>query len=142
MRRDPLLRWFNELRNDMLKAVSPPTTMSMHIRHLDSSQLQPLFDNPPPGARSFFIGDSVGGSGWEVERPDGETEKYYVQLPPEVEANITTALHLPEPPTEHLGRHLDDTSICYLVRLYVDYVEQLLRAANSDLSYLAVRGGS
>lgn len=35
----------------------------------------------PPHAKGFSIGDTIGGSGWEVETEVGATEKFYVQLP-------------------------------------------------------------
>ena len=34
------------------------------------------FGPPPPNAKGFFIGDNLGGSGWEVKLPDGSIEKY------------------------------------------------------------------
>ena len=51
------------------------------MQHLDDSEIAALQRNPPLGARVFFIGDHLGGSGWEVELPDGSTGNYYVQLP-------------------------------------------------------------
>jgi len=45
------------------------------------------FGPQPPGATSFFIGDELGGTGWEVSQPDGSTEKYYIDLPEEIGTN-------------------------------------------------------
>jgi hypothetical protein len=83
-----------------------------------------LMANRPPGAKAYFIGDRLGGSGWEIELPDGSVQNYYVKLPPEL--GIQFSLHLPEPPTEHFGKPLADTSIQNLSRLYVDYLSGLV----------------
>lgn len=41
----------------------PPMWSSMYVEHLDTRELQPLMEHPPPGVRSFFMGDQLGGSG-------------------------------------------------------------------------------
>ena len=38
---------------------------------------------PPSGAKAFFVGDQLGGTGWEIELPDKTIEKYYVDFPAE-----------------------------------------------------------
>ncbi len=92
--------------------------------------------NPPPGAQGFFIGDSLGGSGWEIQLPDGSTEKFYVALPPEIAANISTALHLPKAPGTHLGQPISDTSMHILLGLYLDYMDRLIREAETEFASL------
>jgi hypothetical protein len=120
MQGDPLMRFFVALRNQILKEGGPDTTTSMHVGYLDTRDLQPLLANPPSGAGSLFIGDETGGSGWEVHLPDGSIEKYYVQLPDTID--IESQINLPEPPKEHLGKSIADTSTVNLGRLYLDYL--------------------
>ena len=60
--------------------------------------------NPPEGANGFFIGDNLGGSGWEVYLPDGSTEKYYVAMLDEIQSQIQVNLHFPDPPKRHDGQ--------------------------------------
>lgn len=43
----------------------------------------------PANARVFFSGDRLGGVGWEIELPDGQIEKYYVQLPDDLPAGVS-----------------------------------------------------
>jgi hypothetical protein len=130
MANDELLKYFYSLRSVILKQGSmPPVGSSMYIEHLDSQELQPLMENPPPGARSFFIGDRLGGSGWEVELPDGGVEKYYVALPGDLK--VTTTLHFDQPPATHAGQSLEDTSIEALARHYVEYLRRLVREATA-----------
>jgi hypothetical protein len=77
---DPVMEYLVELRNRMLKEGELPTQVDLRIREFDSRAFL-RNSPPPPGAKSYFIGDEFGGNGWEVELPDGEIEKFYVQLP-------------------------------------------------------------
>jgi hypothetical protein len=79
----------------------------------------------PPGAKAFFIGDRSGGSGWEVELPNGETQKFYVQIPqgiPGVE--ITVNLHLAAAPEE-----LREVPVSNLARHYFAQLKELYTEA-------------
>jgi hypothetical protein len=127
METDPLADYFKKLRNEILKQGAPSTGMSMHVEHVDSGEMQSLMADPPPGAKAFFIGDQLGGSGWEVELPDGTINKYYVQLPESLRVKVS--LHLPDPPTEHAGEVLADTSITTLCRRYLQYLERVVADA-------------
>lgn len=129
MAHDSLMVYFNRLRNSILKEGGAQLSTSLHIDYLNTSDLAPLIQNPPPGAKSFFIGDNVGGSGWEIELTDGSTEKYYVQLPESV--RMSAQLNLPDPPTEHHGQKLKDTSLENLARLYVGFLADLIKEAKS-----------
>jgi hypothetical protein len=127
MRDDPLLTYFRDLRNEILKEGGPALQSSLHIESLTGAEMAALTTNPPPGARAFFIGDSLGGSGWEIELPDGTTEKYYVALPEELQVEMK--LHFPNPPTEHQGNVITDTSLENLARLYIAYLASLVADA-------------
>ncbi len=77
---DPTCKWFVEVRNRIEKEGSPgQTSSSVCINHLDTSRLQ-----PPPGAVSMFIGDSLGRSGWVIRLPDGTEQTVYFTLPSHV----------------------------------------------------------
>jgi hypothetical protein len=130
MRADPLLIYFNDLRSEILKEGGPALSADLYVEHLNTSDLESVMANPPPGAKSFFIGDSLGGSGWEVGLPDGSIEKYYVQLPAAV--RMQTTLHFPDPPSEHLGAVITDTSVANLCRLYVAFLSALVNEATSE----------
>jgi hypothetical protein len=81
------------------------------------------------GAVSFFLTDEVGGSGWEVATSEGRTEKYYVALPPDIGAAITSTLVFPDAPSEHRGQPLTDKSVATLGQLYLDYLDELISEA-------------
>lgn len=127
MRKDKLLRRFYEMRSEVLKEGATRTSTSAYIEHLDTSELQPLMSNPPPGAKGFFMGDQLGGSGWEVEMPDGRTQKYYVTLPEHLRVEIN--LNLDKPVRRHMGKRPEDQTAAGLSRLYIDYLRTLVAEA-------------
>jgi hypothetical protein len=86
--------------------------------------------NPPPGARGFFLADEVGGSGWEIEMPDGRVEKFYVGLPESLK--ITTWFEFPDAPREHLGEPITDRSVSNLAHLYIRYLTRLVADAETE----------
>ena len=140
LRADPLMKFFWDLRSQILKEGSAgPIGNAVHIKHLNTKDLQPILSNPPPGARGFFIGDAVGGSGWEIRLPDGSTTKYYIALPPEVSMEHT--FRFEAPPVEHRGQPLPDMSVQALSRAYVDGVRRLNDARATVWLSSAVRSG-
>ena len=126
MKQDPLLRRFYELRTQILKVGTVSTRASTYISSFEFPRDMSRLGPPPPGATTFFIGDSAGGSGWEVPRPDGTTEKYYVELPIDIGS---TSIHLSDPPEKHLGEPVRSSNIVSLSVAYVHYLEGLLAAA-------------
>jgi hypothetical protein len=133
MRADPLMKFFWDLRSEILKeGTAGQIGDSLHIHHLDSHDLQPILSNPPPGARGFFIGDSLGGNGWEIELPDGTITKYYIALPDNI--TVDHAFHFQSPPAEHHGQALTDTSVEALARLYVDALREVVEKARAHFN--------
>lgn len=126
MESDPLMRYFYALRTKILKEGLLETMTCVYIGRLSLPEDMSRFGPPPPNAKAFFIGDSVGGSGWEIELPDGSTEKYYVEIPTEIGL---VSLHFPQPPKYHLGREIRETAIEALSTMYIDYLHELVLAA-------------
>jgi hypothetical protein len=124
---DPLLRYLYKLRSDVLKRGVLPTSTGLHIKHFHTGQIPP----PPPGAKSFFMGDQLGGSGWEVELPDGTIEKRYIAVPPEIAESWLT---FPDAPDDHLGQPVNDKSPGHICSLYIDYLKRLLADARSSFA--------
>lgn len=126
MKSDPLMRYFYTLRSKILKEGLLETTTHTYIRQLQIPEDLDRFGPPPPNAKGLFIGDNLGGSGWEIQLPDGSTEKYYVELPSDIGS---VSLHFPDPPKYHLGREINDVSIPNLAKLYINYLRELVMAA-------------
>ena len=129
LRENTDFKYLVELRNQILKeGVLGSTSASMMIEDFNTNQLAEL-PTPPAGAKSFFMGDHLGGSGWEVDLADGTKERYYIELPTtwkiRTEAHftdVTTSLGLPPPkkPIDHL-----------LVE-YMDQLTDLIAAARLE----------
>ncbi len=129
MRDDELMKYFYKLRSEILKEGSiGPLSTHTHIGSLGPADMQLLQEGAPPGAKAFFMGDRLGGDGWEVELADGTKETYYVTLPGEIDA--TTSLHFKDAPTEHQGEQIEDTSIGALAARYIAYIRQLVSEAS------------
>lgn len=124
MREDPLMKYFYKLRSQILKEGVLKTIPTAHVKKLDfPDDMDKLRKTAPPNAKKFFIGDEYGGSGWEIQLPDGSLEKYYVELP----SNIGyVTLHLPKAPKYHLGKKVEDDSIQNLAKLYIEYLRKIV----------------
>lgn len=123
MKADVLMKYFVTLRNEILKEGKLPvsTSASINIKPGDMAKL----GTPPPGARSFFIGDQAGGSGWEIELADGSKEKYYVEIPESMAKIQQHFSELPVPDDDELKRK----SIEELCTYYLEKLENILDSA-------------
>jgi hypothetical protein len=129
MKSDPLLTYFKELRNILEKEGNLELSTRIHLKKFVFSRDLYRFGPPPANAKSMFIGDSLGGAGWEVELPDGSIEKYYVNLPSDLGE---VALHFPQGPKSHLGKEVPNESIEVLSGLYLNYLENLVKQAQQE----------
>jgi len=127
MEDDELMRFFYELRTEILKRGNLPASAKIHIHHLKLSDDLSRFGPPPKGAVGFFIGDSKGRSGWEVKLPDGSTEIYYVQWPEDI---MTINVLFSSPPSSHLGRPIGERTAESLGKLYFEYLRKMLADAH------------
>src|SRR5437016_5325111 len=127
MQDDELMRFFYELRTEILKRGNLPASAGVHIHSLTLSDDLSRFGPPPQGAVGFFIGDSKGRSGWEVKLPDGSTEIYYVQWPEEV---MTINVLFSSPPSSHLGKPILERTAESLGKLYFEYLSKMLANAH------------
>jgi hypothetical protein len=118
MKSDVLMKYFVTLRNEILKQGKLPVSTSASI-NFSSSDMEKL-GTPPPGASGFFIGDQTGGSGWEIELPDGTKEKYYVDLPESMAKVQQHFSELPVPDDDDLKKKsIEELSEYYLKELEV-----------------------
>ena len=95
LKNDPLMRYFVEARNELEKQGKLSVATLTQVHSFSSSDIA-KFGQPPIGAKGIFIGDHLGGSGWEVELADGSTEKYYVEIPSSVAEVTQHFSNLPE----------------------------------------------
>lgn len=125
MRADPLMKYFYDLRTRILKQGDLPVHSSVHLSGNPMAAMRHA-GPAPPGAKGFFIGDTIGGSGWEIQLPDGSSEKFYVTLPSQIPGlDMKVQIHLSDMPSQfrekpvadlaeeylgYLGRMVDDAS--------------------------------
>jgi hypothetical protein len=127
--KDPMLTYFNNVRNGILKeAMSPRVATAVKIDSFHGNPRGLLQGIPPAGATGMFIGEgSTGGSGWVVSLPDGTEAKYYAALSPAFQGSVT--IHLPEAPQEFLGKTFDDTTVSGIASRYVAWLGRLVADA-------------
>jgi hypothetical protein len=128
MESDPLMSYFYDLRSEILKEGQMKVGVKAHIEKMYPALDLQRFGPPPPNAKSFFIGDSLGGTGWEVQLPDGSIEKYYVDLPSDI--GMVT-LTFQNPPRSHIGKEITDNSVQSLSRHYLNYLQQMVKDAKT-----------
>ena len=126
MQDDALMKYFYKLRSEILKEGKLEVGVGVHIKHMSLPQDMQRFGRPPPNAKSFFIGDRAGGTGWVVQLADGSTENYYVDLPSDI-GSVTFLF--PDPPESYMGRPLANKSVERLSWLYLNYLKQLVKLA-------------
>ena len=123
MESDPLAKLFYRLRSEILKEGKLNISSSVRLSGNPMLLLQRYAK--PPHAKSFFIGDAIGGSGWVVEMDDGSTEHYYVELPGEIPGlDLDINIHFADSP-EQL-KHLPVPEVC---QLYYEYLERMVGEA-------------
>ena len=116
MESDPLMKYLYKVRTEILKEGSVPVASGVLLNG-NPMELMRRF-KPPAGATGFFIGDRVGGSGWEVETEAGTVEKFYVELPsnlPGFKAEVT--VFFPEAPDELAKVPIEAVCQQYIERL-------------------------
>jgi hypothetical protein len=113
MKRDPLMKYFVEARNNLEKQGRLDVGIAAEF-NCSSEDIRKGLGPPPPGAVSAFIGDSTGGSGWEIDVGNGETIKYYVNFPQSF-ANVKQVFHsMPDTIPDHLQEMAVD-ELCEMV---------------------------
>lgn len=129
MQSDPLMKYFNTARTDVLHEGQLPVSTSTVIgggAPIDLGALvRELSRHAPPNTVGTFFGEgSTGGNGWEVRMPDGSTQKVYFDLPDTVD--VKSQLKLPNPPTEHDSHPVTDTSVANLGGLYLNTLKRIV----------------
>jgi hypothetical protein len=129
MQKDPLMRYFYKLRTEILKEGGPDTPKATGVIG-DRFHSGVLMSNPPPGAFEWVL--DGWGAAWLVRLPDGSIERYLIEVP---EGMIKRSeLRMPNPPTQHLGQPVADTTVQGLCKLYVHYLSRLVDSAEEEFS--------
>lgn len=123
MRKDQVLTYFYALRSQILKQGTVNTSVSLSLSGNPMALMRKY--QAPPGAKGFFMGDSLAGCGWEVQIAEGATEKYYVDVPEKIEGlEMKIDVHLADAPVE-----LKEHNIQKLGEHYLAYLGELVAQA-------------
>jgi hypothetical protein len=125
MQSDPLLRYFYRLRSEVLKEGKLVVSREITNGHINPQLISILFPKPFNGVK-FFICDKLGGSGWEIYLSDGTIGKQYVDFP-DFWGKVN--LRFSDAPKMHLGNSIKDNTVQSLARLYLNYLENIVRDA-------------
>jgi len=123
----PLMKFFYNLRTEILKKGEVGVSNRVHIKSFTFPVDMAKFGKPPTNARGFFIGDSVGGTGWEVEVSPGVVETYYVELPTEIGA---AGLYFRNAPGVDGSKDPQQGDVVRLCGQYVAAIAEILRRAD------------
>lgn len=119
-------KYLDNLRTQLQKeGIEPAIGTGLHIEHLAMDDLKPVTKDPPPFAESFFVGDRLGGSGWNIVYPDGSTDQFYVALPTSV--RMTSEIVFAEPTSA--GNAPPPMPIPVLIAAWIDFLETMVRSA-------------
>ncbi|WP_076604359.1 hypothetical protein [Aromatoleum tolulyticum] len=127
MKNDPLMRYFIDARNELEKQGKLSVSTCTHIKSFSTGDIR-KFGRPPVGAKSFFIGDHLGGTGWEVELADGRIEKYYVELPSSIGEVTQQFANFPVAKAPEFANH----SVEELCSMYLEKLDALVLAAKTQ----------
>lgn len=122
MRDDPVMSFFYGLRTQIEKQAHQHTGTRTYISRYDAS-VRARFEPAPPHAEGFFIGAENGGSGWVIRRADGSTEKYYIDMPPELAKTDILITATPSP--------CDNVPATVLLEEYLDKLQKLIDEAKA-----------
>jgi len=124
MKNSPELKYFYDLRSVILKEGRLKVGTSAYINHLNVPNDLARLPKPPPflKIKSFFIGDSLGGTGYEVLLSDGSTEKYYIELPQDIGKVDLIFSDVPS---------LKNISVVTLSRQYLEYLTKMVKDVNA-----------
>lgn len=128
MESDSLMKFFYKLRSKILKEgeLLVHTSASFSGNPFELAKRS----SPPPGAKNFFIGDHIGGSGWEVELPDGLTIKYYIEIPADLpNFDLAIQVHFSEAPEQFHGIPVEK-----LCKRYISYLNKMVQEAKQHFT--------
>lgn len=125
MEAEPLMKYLYKLRSEILKEGSIPVASSVLLNGNPMELIRRF--KPPAGAKGFFIGDRIGGSGWEVETEAGTVEKFYVELPPDLPGfRAEVSVFFPEAPAE-----VARTPVEMVCQKYLERLEAIVQGAHA-----------
>ena len=125
-----LIKLFSQLLTEIRKREAEGFGSKARVVGFNYPADVPKLGKRPTHAREFFMGDDLGGIGWEVELQPGVIEKYYAILPAaygtvEEFLSFTAVVQTAKDP-----RPIDAVKVC---EQYIQTLEKVLRGAEQHL---------
>jgi hypothetical protein len=125
-----LMKLFSELLAEIRKRDAAGVDSKARVVGFNYPADVPKLGKRPANARELFMGDELGGVGWEVEMQPGVVEKYYAILPAaygtvEEFLSFTAVAQTSKDP-----RALDAVKVC---EQFITTLEKVLRGAEQHL---------
>jgi hypothetical protein len=119
-------RLFRELHDEFRKRDAAGVSSQARLKTFNYPQDLDKLGKRPPRATELFMGDEIGGTGWEVELAPGRRGKYYVVLPAEYGSVDGFLSNTPIVQTSRDPRPVDIVDTC---DRYVSLLDDTLRGA-------------
>lgn len=118
MKNDKMMNTIVRMRNEILKEGKLDVKNATHIISFNSNDLVNF--KKPKNAISFFMGDRLGGNGWEILMPDGSIENYYIDLPESYGYSTLVA---------EIGDSDESFDLLTYTRTYYDFLSNMVKDA-------------
>lgn len=127
MKADPLMVYFVEVRNNLEKQGRLSVSSSFQIKSCNRRDLE-KFEQPPLDAQSFFLSDTIGGSGWEMDLGNGESIGYYVEVPSSIAESKQFFFDM----ADSVPREIREASVESLCEMYLGKISDVLTSAKLE----------
>ncbi len=125
-RKSPVARLFEELSREIRKREAQGLDTRARVVGFNYPADVPKLGPRPAHSRELFMGDELGGVGWEVEVLPGVVEKYYAILPAAYGSVDEFLSFTAVVQTSRDPRPIDVVKVC---EQYILALEQILRGA-------------
>ncbi|MCD9854624.1 hypothetical protein LUD75_07890 [Epilithonimonas sp. JDS] len=127
MGKDAILKHFYQMRSEVLKEGDIKFASSVQFNNFNSMEFEKKIESiRPPNAKSFFIGDELGGSGWNIENEDGTIEKFYININEHLDVELNYKIELYNNKLDLPTKDIPEAGI-----YYIEYLKNLLNEAKN-----------
>ena len=129
---DPLMAWYIELRNQVLKEGLPQMQVHGTMANMPDF-FERIFADVPEGGVPFLMGEF--GMGWYTPTDDGSNpEIHHFEITTEIQEEFGVSIQFPNTPTEHAGHPLTDRSARAVLLLCLGNIEDVLDAVDKQFT--------
>lgn len=125
MRKDPLCKFFHDLRNKIVKEGINDLQTSLTINSFNTSN--DILDKPENNPDMIINNKGVY---WHVHKSTGK-EDY---IPATTKGSMTTVVTINNFPPEHLGQDISNLNLLRISQIYYDYLRNLVEELTAEIN--------